>query len=155
VILYAFFDMSEESLLEGDEVMKLRREHFDDYAEAWSGFDPEGAGQIAADSENWSTLAEFVNKLQKPLGVDSLEEAEMVAKDILAQSSGSRKSRLPTENLPMLRAVWEQVDLDHDDSLGRPEVRAAPILQPVVACWLAVSVLCVSVSGVGSRMCMC
>jgi hypothetical protein len=125
VILYAFFDMSEESLLEGDEVLRLRREHFDDYVEVWSNIDPEGVGHITADSENWSTLAEFINKLQKPLGVDSFEEAEMVAKDILSQSSEARKSRLPTENLPMLRAVWEQVDLDHDDSLGRQEVRAS------------------------------
>lgn len=124
VILYAFFDMSEESLLEPDQVMKLRREHFDSYVDAWTNFDPEGVGQIVADSKNWVTLAKLINQLPKPLGVDSVEEAAEVAKEILSQTGDARKSRLPTENLPMLRAVWEQVDQDHDDSLGRPEVRA-------------------------------
>ena len=126
VILYAFFDMSEESLLADDEVMRLRRDHFDDYIEIWSSFDPEGVGQIVADLENWEPLAELINSLPKPLGVDSYEEAEAVAKQILQISEASSKSRLPTENLPMLRAVWEQVDTDHDDSLGRPEVRCTP-----------------------------
>ena len=46
-----------------------------------------------------------------------------MAKSILGKCGAANQSRLPTENLPMLRAVWEQVDVDGDNSLARPEVR--------------------------------